>query len=445
MQTSGAGWKVSWIAGVLALAAAFVLVFAPDPVSGADASETRVLGLPEGDSILFAVGADRGSLKPRSESSGRYRLTLRGLDRKSLWFSDRPNRDSGLVTTRRLFGKWDRLGFLADPPNAALTLELEDEDGDAVALELGRPAFDRESNSVRMRTEALYGPSHGLTHLVEELDRGVASRFGEARLFIDNARTSAVNRCTVGEIDYFATPRSVPRGNRPGFANRIEANGQNLRIDDHPRLFEVIGTSFGGDGQATFAVPDVESPAPGVRSTICSDGALPGPGAGPNCLMSTVKLSAAPHAIPDGYLPADGRLLQVAENRALFALLYTTFGGNGTETFALPDLPAPPGMVNLICVGGEFPSPGRTPQTDCLLGSVELWAFTQLPGPQLPADGRELKVDRFSLLAYLLENTFGGDGKETFNLPSIAPPIPGTLWAVCGDVSNGGVIFPASG
>lgn len=34
----------------------------------------------------------------------------------------------------------------------------------------------------------------------------------------------------------------------------------------------------------------------------------------------------------------DGSLLSIAQNSALFALLGTTYGGNGTSTFALPDL-----------------------------------------------------------------------------------------------------------
>jgi microcystin-dependent protein len=41
---------------------------------------------------------------------------------------------------------------------------------------------------------------------------------------------------------------------------------------------------------------------------------------------------------PRGFLPADGRLLQIGQTQALFALLGTFFGGDGITTFALPDL-----------------------------------------------------------------------------------------------------------
>jgi microcystin-dependent protein len=41
---------------------------------------------------------------------------------------------------------------------------------------------------------------------------------------------------------------------------------------------------------------------------------------------------------PRGFSPADGSVLAISTNTALFALLGTTYGGNGQTTFALPDL-----------------------------------------------------------------------------------------------------------
>lgn len=39
-----------------------------------------------------------------------------------------------------------------------------------------------------------------------------------------------------------------------------------------------------------------------------------------------------------GWMLCNGQLLAIASNTALFSLLGTTYGGNGTTTFALPDL-----------------------------------------------------------------------------------------------------------
>ena len=41
---------------------------------------------------------------------------------------------------------------------------------------------------------------------------------------------------------------------------------------------------------------------------------------------------------PVGYAFCNGAILPISQNTALFSLLGTTFGGNGTVTFGLPDL-----------------------------------------------------------------------------------------------------------
>ncbi len=41
---------------------------------------------------------------------------------------------------------------------------------------------------------------------------------------------------------------------------------------------------------------------------------------------------------PIGWAVADGSVLPIQQNAALFSLLGTTYGGNGTQNFALPDL-----------------------------------------------------------------------------------------------------------
>jgi microcystin-dependent protein len=41
---------------------------------------------------------------------------------------------------------------------------------------------------------------------------------------------------------------------------------------------------------------------------------------------------------PQGWALCDGQLLAISQNQALFSILGTTYGGNGTTNFALPDL-----------------------------------------------------------------------------------------------------------
>ena len=51
---------------------------------------------------------------------------------------------------------------------------------------------------------------------------------------------------------------------------------------------------------------------------------------------------------PRGWAFCDGQILNISNNTALFALLGTTYGGNGATTFGLPNLNgrAPMGIGN---------------------------------------------------------------------------------------------------
>jgi microcystin-dependent protein len=62
---------------------------------------------------------------------------------------------------------------------------------------------------------------------------------------------------------------------------------------------------------------------------------------------------------PRGTVEADGRILQVRDNSALYSLLGNKFGGDGTNTFALPDLRQKvpvSGMLYCIVLSGVYPS-----------------------------------------------------------------------------------------
>ena len=73
----------------------------------------------------------------------------------------------------------------------------------------------------------------------------------------------------------------------------------------------------------------------------------------------------AGHFCPRNYLPCDGAMLKVAQFTALASLLGNRYGGDGTNTFKLPDLrgksPLDDEYVPLhhyICVSGIFPTGG---------------------------------------------------------------------------------------
>jgi microcystin-dependent protein len=60
-------------------------------------------------------------------------------------------------------------------------------------------------------------------------------------------------------------------------------------------------------------------------------------GAGSGRFLGEIRLFAGSF-VPAGFYPADGRILPISQNTALFSLLFTTYGGNGFSTFGIPDL-----------------------------------------------------------------------------------------------------------
>jgi microcystin-dependent protein len=78
---------------------------------------------------------------------------------------------------------------------------------------------------------------------------------------------------------------------------------------------------------------------------------------------------------PRGWAFCYGQLLSIAQNSALFAILGTTYGGNGTTTFALPDLR---GRVPI----GTGAGPGLTPRS---LGELSGQENVTLTAQQMPS------------------------------------------------------------
>ena len=78
---------------------------------------------------------------------------------------------------------------------------------------------------------------------------------------------------------------------------------------------------------------------------------------------------------PTGWALCNGQILAISQNTALFSLLGTTYGGNGTTTFALPNLQ---GRAPMHWGTG----PGLTPRS---LGEVGGAATVTLLSTQMPA------------------------------------------------------------
>lgn len=137
----------------------------------------------------------------------------------------------------------------------------------------------------------------------------------------------------------------------------------------------------------------------------------------------------APEYAPAGWAFCEGQLLAPGREPALFALLGTQFGGDGVNTFALPDCrdprrrdfhvgqsPQRP-LRYIICLRGAHPD---APAGPSLVGMVKLVAMERPPTGWLLCQGQTLRARDYPLLYRVLGTRFGGEqARGVFRLPDM--------------------------
>ncbi|MDX6626125.1 MAG: hypothetical protein QOE56_1114 [Solirubrobacterales bacterium] len=150
-------------------------------------------------SLLYALNARTGTLRPEKGKGAKYKLTLKGLDRNVTWFSDRPARRTGSFPISGLARSWKGFGFAANPPNAALT--YSDKGGNparTVIVEISHPRFAEGKLSFAARVldpKTIKQPN--LADHAAAADRDPARALTEASLFIDDTAAKLVVDCAL--------------------------------------------------------------------------------------------------------------------------------------------------------------------------------------------------------------------------------------------------------
>ena len=147
-------------------------------------------------------------------------------------------------------------------------------------------------------------------------------------------------------------------------------------------------------------------------------------------------LQAAFDFVPPGTLACDGALASVDQWPELATLLGTTYGGDGSAMFGLPNLAPGNGVRWLIGGTGRSFASGQA----ALLGEVRPMIVQPPEGSPLAnawllCDGRRFPAKGNEALYSLLDMTFGGDLRSNFGIPHL-PPLGGRLswWiSVAGD------------
>lgn len=140
---------------------------------------------------------------------------------------------------------------------------------------------------------------------------------------------------------------------------------------------------------------------------------------------------------PQGWLQCNGQLISIAQNTALFALLGTTYGGDGVTTYALPDLrgrsmvhPGQGPGLSFITQGEQ----SGTENVSILIGnlpahnhSVSVSVNTALGEEDSPTTKLASKTGGYSedvaansFLGGLTENTVGGNQPLSTRNPYLA-------------------------
>ena len=347
--------------------------------------------------------------------------------------------------------------------------------------------------------------------------------------------TDASEEIGLGEVSLFA-------GNFAPGGYEL-ANGQLLTISTNSPLFSLLGTTYGGDGRTTFALPDLQGRSMVVASDSSqspyhlgskygaeehnlsnaempshyhelSDGWLTGSSGGDtvmtlsqpslairarlqlvglfpsgsypsNGFISQVKWFSGVSNTSSGSVALDGSLFNISDHTAAFSVMGTTYGGDGSTTFASPNAvgrfllgtgqgaglsnretgsrfgtsdtalsleqlathdhgygsaadvttstggSSPISLMQeslalryYINIVGLFPSHGGSLASADLLGQIVLSAAANKPAGWAECAGQLLPINQHSALFSILGTTYGGNGRTTFALPDLRGRIP---------------------
>lgn len=148
--------------------------------------------------ILFVQGFQSGSFEQIGDSEDQFSLTLAEGIGRTVFFTNRPERDYGAMPTGPFLEGYD---FSEEnPPNAALVAENADGSDDIIVLELTNPGYDEETNTATYDTRILGDFKEVDGELQEEPAASAADvpqDFTSAHLFIDDCPDGAISCCDI--------------------------------------------------------------------------------------------------------------------------------------------------------------------------------------------------------------------------------------------------------
>jgi microcystin-dependent protein len=146
-------------------------------------------------------------------------------------------------------------------------------------------------------------------------------------------------------------------------------SGQSLPISENETLFNLIGTTYGGDGQSTFNLPNLQGRVPVHQGTGPGLGSyVMGQAAGVESVTLTIQ-TMGPHNHP---MIATSSAAQLSPASATMATPTGTQAGLRTYSAAAPNTTLNPASINLQ--GGSQPHDNFQP-TLCVSFIISLFGI----------------------------------------------------------------------
>lgn len=138
--------------------------------------------------FLYTQTAHSGSLVPKSDSE-EWTLTLEDVSPNTVFFSDRPHRETGHESTENFIANWDEGddSFAVNPPNAALDIFHTEGEQNVLIVELMSADYDASTQSITYDILILDG---------EPEDQNAFASFEQSALFIDSTFKKYNCKCT---------------------------------------------------------------------------------------------------------------------------------------------------------------------------------------------------------------------------------------------------------
>ena len=212
--------------------------------------------------------------------------------------------------------------------------------------------------------------------------------------------------------------------------------GQTLPISENEVLFQLIGTTYGGDGQETFNLPDLSGRVPIHQGTLNGNTYVLGQSAGNETVTLTAQQIPAHSHAPTAALaggadtPANNTWAESGNAKPYSSDLPTvtmktgiigSSGGNQPHNNTVPTV-----AINyIIAWAGVFPSPSSGSGGDVpFLSQITIFSFNFAPNHWAMCNGQLLPINQNQALFSLLGTTYGGNGTTTFALPNLQGRVP---------------------